>query len=136
MKKLAPRFVILILLGIIVLIAFPPLSQPMTIDVRPSKLVLFNNTVDILQYAVFERKALRFINWKPCDHPRLCSDRGIKPGLTREVPYEIIYRWHPGAEVIVYWWHLEPDTTAQNGYRLDGPYDITVATPKKVLLGI
>lgn len=126
---------ILIILGIIVLIAFPPLSQPMTIDVRLTKIVLFNNTVDTLQYAIFERKALRLANWKPCDHPRLCSNRGIKPALTREVPYEIIYRWYPGAEVIVYWWHLEPDTTAQNGYRLHGPYDATVATPKKILPG-
>lgn len=126
---------ILILLGIIILIVFPPLDQPIAIDVRPSKLVLFNNTIDTLQYAVFERNALRSIDWEPCDHPRLCSDSRIRPGLMREIPYELIHRWHPGAEVIVYWWLLEPDTTAQNGYRLDGPYEVTVATPRKALPG-
>lgn len=126
---------ILILLGIIILIAFPPLSQPMIIDVRPSKLVLFNNTADTLQYTVFERNAQQSNNWKPCDHPRLCENCGIRPGLTVEVPYENIYRWYPGAEVTVYWWRLETDTTANNGYRLDGPFDVTVATPRKALLG-
>ncbi len=136
MKKLAPGLLILILMGIIVLIALSPLSQPLTVESRPSKLVLFNNTADIIQYAIFERNSLRLVKWKPCDHPRLCGDRGIKPGRAREVPYEIIYHWRPGAEVVVYWWSLEPDTTAQNGYRLDGPYDVRVATPKKVLLGM
>ena len=135
-KKITPYLLALILLCIIVIIAFPPLNDPLTVELRPSKLVLFNNTADTLQYAAFERKALRSIEWKPCDHPQLCNNLGIKPGLTRELPYEIIYHWYPGAEVIVYWWRLEPDTTAQNGYRIDGPYDVMAATPKKILLGM
>jgi len=135
-KKLTPYLLILALAVMIVLLAFPPLSEPLTVEARPSKLVVFNNTVDTLYYAIFSRGGLQFTSWEPCDHPWLCADRGIKPGLTRKVPYEIIYRWQPGAEVVVYWWRLEPDNMAENGYRLDGPYDVTVATPNRPLLGM
>jgi len=109
--------------------------DPLIVDVRPSKLVLFNNTLDTLYYAALECRAARFMKLKPCTHPELCSEWAIKPGLARHLPYPLIPDWHPGAQVTVYWWHLIPDSTAEMSYRVNGPYQVTVATPKHPIPG-
>jgi len=107
------------------------LQDPISIVQRPSSLVIFNNTADTVNFTMMENKAAQYTHWKPCDHPRLCSDRGIKPGLSRDMPYRLIHNWYPGAEVAVYWWTLVPDSAAENGYRVDGPYKKVVPTPGK-----
>ena len=103
-------------------------------DMRPSKVVIFNNTADTLNFAMLERRAANFTKWQPCSHPGLCGDQGIKPGRSKGVIYERIHGWYPGAEVVVYWWRLVPDEAAQDGYRVDGPHEQVVRTPKKATL--
>ncbi len=133
--KLTSYLLLLIAGVILILVLFPPIADPLTVETRPSKLVLFNNTADTLQYAIFERNVSRVANWEPCDNPQLCPSQGIKPGAARSIPYLAITRWHPGAEVVVYWWRLVPDSSAENGYLIDGPYEEAMFTPDKPLLG-
>ncbi|MCH7939258.1 MAG: hypothetical protein IID13_05890 [Candidatus Marinimicrobia bacterium] len=111
------------------------LHQPIYIEQRASKLVIFNNTTDTLNFTIMQRRAARFMKWKPCDHPVQCGGRGIPPGRNGSMPYELIYQWYPGAEVVVYWWHLVPDAGAANGYRVDGPHEEFSNTPLKAIFG-
>ena len=119
----------LILTLILALSACPVQNEPISVELRPSKLVIFNNTTDILNFTVMERRYATYAKWKPCDHPRLCGGRGIKPGLSRGIPYRLITSWYPRAEVIIYWWRLVPDESAEDGYRVDGPYEKVSPTP-------
>ncbi|UCD36866.1 MAG: hypothetical protein JSW54_08470 [Fidelibacterota bacterium] len=136
MKTIAVPLSIYVLAILIALTAFPPLSKPVLIEVRPTKLVLFNNSTDMAYFSVFEQKAAKSARWNPCDHPDLCASQQIKPGLVQHIPYMQIYRWTPGASVTVFWWQLEVDSTAVNGYRVVGPSESTVNTPKKPILGM
>ncbi len=111
------------------------LHQPIYIEQRASKLVIFNNTTDTLNFTIMQRRAARFMKWKPCDHPAKCGGRGIPPGRNGSLPYELIYQWYPGAEVVVYWWRLVPDAGAENGYRVDGPHEELSNTPVKAIFG-
>ena len=123
-----------ILTVFLALSACPVQNAPISVELRPSKLVIFNNTTAILNFAVMERKSAEYTKWMPCNHPSLCGGRGIKPGLSRGIPYRLISNWYPSAEVIVYWWSLMPDPTAENGYRVDGPYNRVSPTPKMASL--
>jgi len=129
-------FLLLLIAGaIMIVLLFPPINNPLIVETRPSKLVLFNNTADTLQYAIFEHNASRVTNWEPCDNPQLCFNPGIRPGAAQSIPYLTIPRWYPGAEIVVYWWRLLPDSSAENGYSIDGPYQETAFTPNKPLVG-
>lgn len=121
--------VTLFLTFLLALSACPIQNEPVSVELRPSKLVIFNNTVDTLNFTVMELRSANYTKWKPCSHPSLCGDRGIKPGLSRGIPYRLISNWYPGSEVVVYWWRLVPDATAEDGYRVDGPYEKVTPTP-------
>lgn len=112
----------------------PDQSDAITVDMRISKVVVFNNTPEIINYTIMERRAALYTVWKPCNHPDLCGGRGIKAGLSQSIPYRLISQWYPGSEVVVYWWRLVPDSTATNGYRVDGPYEKFAATPLSATL--
>ncbi len=129
-----PLIVSVVAVMAVVSLGLPTIS-PLAIDIRPSKLTLFNNTARTIYYVAFERQSAPFARWTPCTHPKICGDQGIKPGLSRDLPYELIYHWHPGAEVTVNWWSLMSDTDAPDGYRMDGPHETTVPTPTRLLPG-
>ncbi|UCH10244.1 MAG: hypothetical protein JSU61_13780 [Fidelibacterota bacterium] len=135
LKTLSPYAIAFLLIAAVVHYAYPPLSAQLTAEARPSKLTLFNNTPHTLWYAAFEQSTARNVGWKPCDHPDLCPSEGIEPGRSRDIPYTHIYHWYPGARVTVFWWRLAIDSTAENGYRVDGMEHLIVATPQKPLLG-
>lgn len=124
----------LIMIFILDLSACPAQSEPISVELRPSKLVIFNNTTDTINFAVMERRFANYTHWIPCSHPKLCGNRGIKPGLSKDVPYRLITNWYPRAEVVVYWWRLVADPTADDGYRVDGPYETVTPTPSSASL--
>ncbi len=119
----------LILTFFLALSACPIQNDPISVELRPSQLVIFNNTTDTLNFTVMERRSAHYTSWEPCSHPSLCGDRGIKPGLSRGIAYRLISNWYPSAEVVVYWWRLVPDEAAPDGYRVDGPYEMVTPTP-------
>ena len=111
------------------------LAQPVMAEQRAVNLAIFNNTPHTVHYYVLEKNAARYTNWKPCNHPEMCGDRGIKPGMLTDVLYAHIYRWYPGCEVEVNWWYLVPDSTFENGYRTEGPFSFNILTPYKAIFG-
>ncbi len=129
-----PAILVVVAVLSVVSLGLPPIS-PLAIDIRPSKLALYNNSARTIYYAAFERQSAPFARWEPCTHPEICGDQGIKPGLSLDLPYELIYHWYPAAEVTVNWWSLVPDADAPDGYRMDGPHETTVPTPKRLLPG-
>ncbi len=108
-------------------------GQPIYVDPRASKVVLFNNTADTLNYVIVERRSSRFMKWKPCDHPAKCGGRGIPPGKNASMPYKLIYQWYPGCEVVVYYWSLKPDSSRVDAYIVEGPYEEYSITPAKAV---
>ncbi len=121
------------MLWLLSMIVTPLLNEPVLVEQRPTKLVIYNNTAEILNFTIIEERASRFTRWQPCNHPKLCGDRGIKPGLSGDMPYELIHNWYPGTEVAVFWWHLLPDSMESNGYKVVGPEKIIVKTPRRPL---
>ena len=136
LKTLTPAVLVLLLIAVVVYLVYPPLSESLTVEVRPSKLTLFNNTAHTLWYAAFEQNSASTIQWSPCHHPDLCPDDGIHPGRSTDIPYLDIYQWHPGARVSVFCWRLIPDSTAEDGYRVDRLAHVVLTTPNKPLLGM
>ncbi|MEE9464086.1 MAG: hypothetical protein V3W14_00750 [Candidatus Neomarinimicrobiota bacterium] len=109
------------------------LRHSIYLEPRASKLMIFNNTADSLNFTIMERRAARFMKWQPCNHPSKCGGRAIPPGRSGFMPYERIYQWYPGCDVVVFWWQLLPDSLAGNGYRLDGIYEEYSSTPVKAV---
>lgn len=132
-KKYYYPALILTVAGLIVVSILLPPSTVLAIDPRISKLTLFNNSGQTIYYAAFERQAAPFARWEVCDHPDICGDDAIRPGLSVDLPYRLIYHWYPGARVVIYWWHLVPDTAAANGHRVDGPHERITGTPNQRL---
>ncbi len=120
-------------LGIILGLLGRDLHHSVYLEPRASKLVIFNNTPDSLNFTIMERRAARFMKWKPCNHPLKCGGRAIPPGRSGFMPYERIYQWYPGCDVVVFWWQLLPDSLAENGYRMDGIYEEYSSTPVKAI---
>jgi hypothetical protein len=135
-KTIAPCVLALVIIAVTARFGYAPLDEPLNAEARPSKLTLFNNTPFTLWYAAFEQNAATTTQWKPCGHPDLCPSGGIDPGRSRDIPYVNIYHWYPGARVTVYWWRLVPETTAADGYRVEGLEHMILATPKQPLLGL
>ena len=133
---LSPRHLLgIALLWLITMVATPLLDDKVLVEQRATKLVIYNNTADTLNFTIMEVRKSRFTRWQPCDNPQLCGDRGIKPAMSGDLPYELISGWYPGADVAVFWWHLTPDSTGRNGYRVDGPHKIVVPTPNRPFSG-
>lgn len=131
-RMLTSRHLLFIaMLWLVSMVVTPLLDDKVLVEQRPTKLVIYNNTTDTLNFTILEERVSRFTNWQPCNHPKLCGDRGIMPGLSGDMPYELIPNWYPGAEVAVFWWHLLPDSTVENGYRVAGPEKIVVKTPMR-----
>ncbi len=124
--------VLALLVGLSVL--RPPIS-PTIVELRPSKLAIFNNSNHTVYVAAFEHQAAPYARWKPCEYPARCSDLTIAPGRVLDLKFELIYHWYSGAKVSVLWWHLLPDDLADNGYRMDGPHEVLVTTPNRVITG-
>ncbi|HET7563694.1 MAG TPA: hypothetical protein VFJ96_01770 [Gemmatimonadaceae bacterium] len=57
--------------------------------------------------------------WMPCTDPAKCT--ALQPAERREVPYIKIKGYSPSStrEVIVYWYHLVPDSTSDTGFAPD-----------------
>ncbi len=111
------------------------LAEPVMAEQRAVNLTIFNNTPHVVQYYVLEKNAARYTHWSPCNHPEMCGETGIRPGLLADVLYERIYRWYPGCEVVVNWWYLVADSTFENGYRTEGPFSFNIVTPFKAVFG-
>lgn len=117
------------------MVATPLLDDKVLVEQRATKLVIFNNTAESLYFTIIEERKSRFTKWLPCDHPALCGDGGIHPAMSGDLPYELISGYYPGAEIAVFWWHLVPDSSGNNGYRVEGPNKIVVPTPVRPLFG-
>ena len=76
LKTLSPAVLVLLLIAVVVHLAYPPLIEPLTVEARPSKLTLFNNTANTLWYAAFEQNSASTVRWTPCRHPDLDFRRG------------------------------------------------------------
>lgn len=125
------------LFAIIYLLAFSctleNAATPLYVESRVAGLVIFNNTNKTINFTALERRAANYTHWMPCGTPEQCGDHGIKPGMSGHMPYSLIYRWYPGSEVSIFWWQIKPDSIAQNGYRVDGPYEYIARTPLKAI---
>lgn len=119
------------LIWLVTMMVSPLLDKQVLVEQRPTKVVIYNNTADTLNFVIMEERSSRFTRWQPCDNPKLCGDRGIMPGMSGDMPYELIHNWYPGTEIAVFWWHLIPDSTGRNGYRVEGPHKIVVKTPAR-----
>jgi hypothetical protein len=132
------RFLFLAFPAIMVLIlatSCSKLEKALYIEIRPTKIVLHNNSLDSLYAAVSESRSSIYSNWEPCTNPLRCSDYVIAPGRSLNIPYLQIYRWLPGTKVTVHWYSLIPLTGPHGDYQIVGLSKKVVPTPRKSLLG-
>ena len=86
------------------------------VSAAPTGLRIVNNSVAPAYVFPIESQTAALANWAPCVNPVEC--RGIAAGADTTVPYAAIFGYTPGASgIIVYWWHLVPESGG--GFRAD-----------------
>jgi hypothetical protein len=67
-------------------------------------------------YVLIESETATRVDWAPCTNPSSCAQ--VAPLAATNIPYAQIMGYEPGdAEVILYWWHLEP--APAGGFQVD-----------------
>ena len=108
------RFVVGALVGLAS--ACTSLTGPFEVSARPAALRLENSSAMAIYYVLIESETATRVDWAPCTNPLSCTK--VAPGGATNIPYAQIMGYEPGdAEVILYWWHLEP--APAGGFQVD-----------------
>ena len=91
-------------------------TGPFQVTARTQSLKLENSGVVPVYYVLIESETATRVDWAPCTDPSACTH--VAPRAATSIPYEQIMGYEPGdAEVILYWWHLEP--APAGGFQVD-----------------